>query len=186
MKIQIVKNNKKRTQNKSSKKHSKQNPLHRITTKNISSKVKNGTILQTRDEFFEGQSNYRKPDYEEKGNYRKAVVIDSNRKAELAVVKLTTKGNSYYVFPRKDEKIDVESKYYKQSKLKHPEKSKYRPFIEIFDDENKPIKISSKFVYVGEYIHKKLANDIKENSITKPGKREIQDNRQKLKKLKNR
>lgn len=58
--------------------------------KNVSQKIPNGRTLQTRDEFFEGQEKYRKPGYENKGLYRKVVVVDSNRADELAVVKLTT------------------------------------------------------------------------------------------------
>ena len=57
---------------------------------NVSQKIPNGRTLQTRDEFFEGQEKYRKPGYENKGLYRKVVVVDSNRADELAVVKLTT------------------------------------------------------------------------------------------------
>ncbi len=58
--------------------------------KNVSQTIPNGRTLQTRDEFFEGKADYRKPGYEDKGHYRKVVVVDSNRKNELAVVKLTT------------------------------------------------------------------------------------------------
>ena len=53
--------------------------------KNVSQKIPNGRTLQTRDEFFEGQEKYRKPGYENKGLYRKVVVVDSNRADELAV-----------------------------------------------------------------------------------------------------
>ena len=48
--------------------------------------------MQTRDEYFYGQSEYRKLGYQDKGNYRKSVVVDKNKDNKLAVVKLTTKG----------------------------------------------------------------------------------------------
>ena len=96
--------------------------------KNVSQNIPNGRVLQTRDEFFEKQGSYKKPDYENKGNYRGAVVVDSNRKNELAVVKLTTS------------KKGTVLKEYKKGK------SKYRPFIETKDDEGNAIKIGRKFI----------------------------------------
>ena len=59
--------------------------------KNISKTIPNGTILQTRDEYLHNESNYRKPGYANKGNYRKVAVVDSNCNDELAVVKLYSK-----------------------------------------------------------------------------------------------
>lgn len=156
----------KTTTKKRSVKKSKQNPLHRITSKNISNKIKNGTILQTRDEFFEGQGNYRKPGYIHKGKYRKIIVIDSNRNDALAVVKLTTQGHSY--------------------KVPTLSKSRFRPFIQTLDNENKPIKIGAKFTYKGENVDEKIVNIAKKICLTKPGQNIIQENRLKLKKLKGR
>ena len=95
--------------------------------KNVSQTIPNGRTLQTRDERFEGQKNYRKPGYEKKGNYRKVVVVDSNRDDELAVIKLTT------------------SKKGKTLETYQKGKSKYRPFVETKDDEGKPIKAGKKF-----------------------------------------
>ena len=91
--------------------------------KNVSQSIKNGTIVQTRDEFFQGQKKYRKPGYGNKGNYRKAVVIDSNKNDDLALVKLSTKGN-----PLPDSV------------------SKFKPFVETKDERNKPIRLSFKFI----------------------------------------
>ena len=96
-----------------------------MVKKNISKSVPNGRTLQTRDEFFEGSSDYRKPGYENKGYYRKVVVVDSNRNGDLAVVKLTTSANGEKVFGQK--------------------KSKYRPFVETKDDEGNSIRIGKKF-----------------------------------------
>lgn len=84
-----------------------------------------GRTVQTRDENFEGQSDYRKPGYENKGNYRKAVVIAQHGK-KRAVVKLTKgspKGESLT-----DEKV-----------------SKYRPYVQTKDDEGNPITYGKKF-----------------------------------------
>ena len=58
-------------------------------SKNVSKTVRNGTILRTRDEYFKGDKNYRKPGYEKAGHYRAAAVVDTNRDDELALVKLT-------------------------------------------------------------------------------------------------
>ena len=60
--------------------------------RNVSKTISNGTILHTRDEYFYLSSGYRKPGYANKGNYRKVVVVDSNKNDDLAVVKLSTKG----------------------------------------------------------------------------------------------
>ena len=60
-------------------------------SKNVSKTVKQGLIVHTRDEYFKGAKDYRKPGYEKyAGNYRQAAVVDSNRKDQLALVKLTT------------------------------------------------------------------------------------------------
>ena len=48
--------------------------------KNISKTIKNGTVLQTRDEYIFGSKGYIKPGYQNKGNYRKVAFVDSNRK----------------------------------------------------------------------------------------------------------
>ena len=39
-----------------------------------------GRTVQTRDEYFERQGDYRKPGYEKKGNYRKAGVVANTGK----------------------------------------------------------------------------------------------------------
>lgn len=132
--------------------------------KNVSQKIPNGRTLQTRDEFLEGQGDYRKPGYENKGLYRKVVVVDSNRADELAVVKLTT---SKQGTPLPD---------YQKGK------SKYRPFIETKDNENKPIKIGVKFHSnkPTKDMSQKDVNQIKRDSIKR------KDNQDKLRKLKGR
>ncbi len=85
-----------------------------------------GRTVQTRDEYLEGQGDYRKPGYQNKGNYRKAVVVAQKGK-NRAIVKLTKespKGESLT-----DEKV-----------------SKYRPYVQTKDDEGNPITYGKKFV----------------------------------------
>lgn len=91
--------------------------------KNVSRDIPNGRTVQTRDEHFEGAGEYRKPGYENKGYYRRAVVVDSNRQNHLAVVVLTTKGEE----------------------IPGVKKSKFRPFVETKDDTGNPITIGKKF-----------------------------------------
>ena len=98
--------------------------LHISKNKNVSKSIKNGTILKTRDEYFSGQGSYRKPGYENKGNYRKSVVVDSNAKDELVLVKLYSSSGKEIV----------------------DSKSRYKPFVETHDDKNKRIKIGPKFI----------------------------------------
>ena len=78
--------------------------------------------MQTRDEYFYEQSEYRKLGYQDKDNYRKSVVVDKNKNDELAVVILTTKGR----FRLSD---------YDNGK------SRYNPQIETLDDEGKIIRV---------------------------------------------
>lgn len=136
--------------------------------KNKSKKVPNGTIVQTRDEYFKGEENYRKPGYQSKGNYRKAVVVDSNKNDELALVKLTT------------------SKKAKTTKRGR----RYKPYILTEDDNLNRIKESKKFIIkrrkdgsIKQTIGLKEANEIKKESVLdkKQGKR----NKKRLRDLKN-
>lgn len=111
--------------------------------KNVSKNVPNGTIIQTRDEYFKGQGDYRKPGYENKGNYRKAVVVDSNRKNEFVLVKFVSSG------------VTLPSKKYK-----------YKPYVETLDDKNSRIKKGRKFIISKEKITKQDVNVIKKDCYT--------------------
>ncbi len=97
------------------------------TRRNVSKKIKNGTTLQTRDEYL-GYSNYKNAGHlNPRDLYRKVVVVDSNKRDELAVVKLTTKGSN--TLPN-----------YKKGK------STYKPIVETHSN-GKKIKIDKlKFV----------------------------------------
>lgn len=141
--------------------------------KNKSKKVPNGTIIRTRDENFNNTGNYRKSGYQNKGDYRGAIVVDSNRSDEFAVIKMTTSNKGRSI----------------------PEtKSKFRPYIETKDNNGKPIKEGSKFKIkrdstgkVKNKISKKAANKIKKDSLRNPTKDQSgKTNREKLRELKGR
>ena len=92
--------------------------------KNISKNLKLGTVLQTRDEFF--LNGVPKPKYNNsKKYYRGAVVVETNKKDEVGVVKFVTNGT-------KDVKINNQV-------------HTYRPFLEVYDDKNNFIKLGRKF-----------------------------------------
>lgn len=148
---------KKSTNKKTSKK--KEKPPKR---KNVSQTIPNGTILQTRDEFLDGQKGYKKEGYEKKGNYRKVVVIDSNRDNDVAVVKLYSKSGQ-----------DLPSK-----------KAKFKPFVETLDDNKNRIRESGKFIPNGQTLEKSDVVAIKKESFTAPKVRF--KNKKKVRKIKGR
>ena len=134
--------------------------------RNVSQNIPNGTIVHTRDEYFMGQGDFRKFGYTDKGNYRKSVVVDSNRRDELAVVKLGT--SSGRLLP-----------HYGTGK------SRYRPIVLTRDDEGAPIKLGHKFVRKGvsSEMSQWDVNKIKKDLIA--GKHG-QSNRKRLRELKGR
>ena len=133
-------------------------------SKNVSKKVRNGLILQTRDEYFEGKGDYRKPGYENKGNYRKAVVVDSNRNDELAVVKGITSGTN----------------------LKIPGIKTIKPYIETKDNKGRPIVVGRKFINSGKIISQKDTTKIKIECLRNATRNLRKQNKKKLRKLKDR
>ena len=129
--------------------------------RNVSKKIPNGTVLHTRDEYFLGSENYRKPGYKNKGNYRKVGVVDSNRNDDLAVVKLTSRG-----------------------KPLPGEKSTYKPFVETLDYDGKPIRIGSKFISRGTKISAQAVSAIKKDYFKDSKTRKV--NRRKVRDMKGR
>ena len=121
-------------------------PKSAKSRKNISKKVQNGTILQTRDEYFEGAVNYRKAGYQNKGLYRKATVIDSNWRDELVIVKGTTKGKP----------------------LNSTIFLSYKPFVETKDDTGSPIKIGKRFVPTKHILPVNIITQIKIDCYNNP------------------
>ena len=91
--------------------------------------VRRGNTLQTRDEYFAGQSGKNiKPSHPNKNDlYRTGVIIRVNGADEYAVVPLTTK-----------RKIPLKDYYDKKTYAKD--------MIEIFDCDGKPIKQGGRFV----------------------------------------
>ena len=132
--------------------------------KNVSSEIPAGRIIQTRDEYFEGAKNYRKPGYEKKGLYRGSLVVDSNRKGDLALVKLTTSE--------------------KGKAIPGVKKSKYRPYVQTLDDTKNPIKVGKKFKETKKQLSKNTVAKIKKD-IFHDSLRAIK-NRRKVRKMKGR
>lgn len=93
---------------------------------NISKRYPNGRTFQTQDRFLpidkKGKSDNKKED-------PRVIVIDSNRNDELAVVRFTSQKNK-----------NSSSLPEKRDKTKNEEKSYFKHFIEIEDDEGNPIK----------------------------------------------
>ncbi len=134
--------------------------------KNVSKKVPNGSILHTRDEYLHNEGKYRKPGYKNKGNYRKVVVVDSNRRDDLAVVKL-----------------------HKSSGTELPSKRAfYKPIVETLDDENNRIRAnfgkSGKFIAKGKPLSQEDVSAIKKDCFNNPKYRF--KNRKKVQRIKNR
>lgn len=139
--------------------------------KNVSQKVRNGTAILTRDEFFEDHNNYQKEKYKDKPNvfYREATVVDSNRKNELAIIKHQSSGK--FSVRKKNNKV-----------------SKYNAYIKITDNEGKPIRIGEKFKRANSNydVTEKCANKMKKNSVKSLNKGISLTNRKALQKLKGR
>ena len=134
--------------------------------KNVSKTIPNGRTLQTRDEFLETGKGYKKPGYEKKGFYRKVIVIDSNRKNELVVVKGSTKGKE----------ISGEAK------------TRFKPFVVTLDCNDKPIKVGGKFIEnkSKKDFTKQQVNQIKKEVYMKASKRLKKENIKKTRKVKGR
>lgn len=143
--------------------------------KNVSQKIPNGRTLQTRDEFlgsYSGSKNIKPQHPKQSDLYRRVAVIDSNRNDEVVIVKLTTKG---------------------QHKLKNylDGKSTYKAFIEIHDNDGKPIKIDGvKFLEnkPKRDISSKDVNQIKKDCLTnaKTNKQLRKNNRASVRSVKGR
>lgn len=130
--------------------------------KNVSKKLRNGTILQTRDEYLHNEGKYRKPGYAKKGNYRKVAVIDSNRNDDAAVVKLHS--GSGTPLPSK--------------------KARYKPFVETLDNESNRIREGRKFILTNQRLSKNDITAIKKDCFTTPNVR--YKNKKKVRRIKGR
>lgn len=150
----------------------KKNPPKR---KNVSQRIPNGRTLQTRDEFLasgKGKTNI-KPDHPNPRDlYRTIAVVDSNRKNELAIVKLTTSEKAKKTLPN-----------YRDGK------SKYKTYVEVYDNSGKRIKIDGRKFIINEPsrdLTKAEVNKIKKDALKKAPKPIRTDNRKKIRKLKGR
>lgn len=146
----------------------KNNKKKKQKNKNISRRVGIGTTLQTRDESLLSGKNYKKPGYENKGKYRRVVVVDSNREDDLAVVKLTTSN--------KATKVGA----YQEGK------AKYKPVLETRTNKNKPIRVGKDFKKnrKSRNVAKHEVNQIKKDLFVKSHTKE--KNTARIRQLKNR
>lgn len=136
--------------------------------KNISSTIKNGSIVQTRDEYFLGGADTKINHPSKKDLYRQAVIIETNKDDRLGVVKLSTKGKNK--LPN-----------YKSGK------SGYKPILHIFDNDGKSIKVSRKFVLnKKDKVSKKDVIQIKKSLYKKSSSSMKKENRDKVRWLKGR
>lgn len=136
------------------------------SNRNVSQTIPNGRRIQTRDDYLESGENYQKPGYEQKGNYRGAIVVDSNKKNELVIVKLTTS--------KKGKRVPGNNK------------SKYRPYVETKDEKGDPIKLGKKFIPNSpkKDLSKSAVSKIKQEVFRKSGT--AAENRKKVRKMKGR
>lgn len=87
-------------------------------------RIKPGSTMRTRDEFLasgKGKQNIKPTHPNPKDLYRRIAVIETDKRGNAMIVKLTTKG--------KHKLINYENG-----------KSTYKPFVEIYDDEGNFIK----------------------------------------------
>lgn len=138
--------------------------------KNISRKIPNGTVILTRDEFFEDNNNYIKDKYKQNRKYyREATVIDSNRRNELAIIKHQSSG----LFSVKNNVGQLR---------------KYNTYIKIKDNNGNPIKLGIKFIRGPKKydVKEKYANDMKKRSLLSKNKKIANQNIKVLRELKER
>ena len=139
------------------------------STINVSKTIRNGTVVMTRDEYFEDHNNYKKPNHiNDNSLYRETTVVDSNSNNELALVKQQSSGQ--YSVINKNKQI-----------------RKYAPYIKTKDDEGNPIRLGSKFIRGNpKYdVTKTQAKKMKSNCINNKNAKISNENRQKIKELKN-
>lgn len=142
--------------------------------KNVSKTIPNGRTLQTRDEFLasgKGKENI-KPNHPDKNDlYRLSVIVDTNKKNELAIIKLTTS--------EKGKKLEG----YRNGK------SRYRPYIEIRTFDDKAIKIDNEKFVANSHkkdVKKSDVNKMKRQALKRAPKQIREENRKRLRKLKGR
>jgi len=137
--------------------------------KNRSRCIKDGTILQTRDDYLDSGKNYQgKPGYPKKALYRPVAVVASNRNDELAIVKITS--NS------------------KAKKLPDGLRGRpawFRPIVETKDNEGKPIKRGFKF-WPNRSQEKLSTDNLRKVQRTsfRGNRKQNQDNRKKIRTMK--
>jgi hypothetical protein len=135
--------------------------------KNISKNVPNGKIVHTDDKYFYKSGGYSKR--------RMAVVVDSNKNNDLAIVKLTTSEKGKAI------------RGYKKGK------SRFRPNVYTYDNEGKPIRLDSRDNGKRKFVlDDRKTNDMSKKDVNFVKKQSLFDdrfgirNRRRLKNLKGR
>lgn len=112
--------------------------------KNVSKRYPNGRTIKTADKYLpigkHGESDNAK-------GQRRVVIVDSNRYDELAVVRLTTQKQPNTTILKGRKQGNGKTTYFKH-------------FVEITDNENKPIKIDGK-----KFIENPWGYDLNEQQI---------------------
>lgn len=108
--------------------------------KNKSNSVQEGAVIRTRDSNILNGVDTKDDHPNKKDYYRGAIIIETTIDDKLGIVKITSKGT-----------ISID----KNTKIK--------PFLEIFDDEGRYIRINQKFVLdrSGKAYSKNTVNTIK-------------------------
>lgn len=134
-------------------------------------RVPNGRTVKTQDKFLPVEKKGKSTDPKDR---RTVVVIDSNSAAELAVVRLTT---------QKQANTSELPSYIKGNK----KKTRFKHFVEITDNEGKPIKIDGiKFIENGKEYDLTVAELQQIRNKVLKHSAQATENKKKLAKLKKR
>ena len=156
---------------KTTKPHATKKPPVKAAKNNVSKKVPNCRTLKTQDKYLPiaKKGNSTKPK-----NKRIVAVIDSNSADELAVVRLTTQKQAN----------TTELPTYKKGNKKE---TRFKHFVEITDNEGKPIKIDGiKFIENGKEYDLSVSELRRVSEHVLKHTAQAEENKKKIAKLKGR
>jgi hypothetical protein len=145
-----------------------------MKNKNRSKTIKDGTIVQTNDRnLYSGRNYIGKPSENPKKNNRPAVVVGSNEKDELALIKITH---------------SKKGKRLKDGVRGQRSKSRFKPIVETMDNDGKFIRIGEKFEISipSERLSKRDLKKMERHSFRRTNKRVVNENRKRMRWLKGR
>ncbi len=160
-----------KTNSKTKKPQATKKPPVKAAKNNVSKKVPNGRTLKTQDKYLPiaKKGNSTKPK-----NKRIVAVIDSNSADELAVVRLTTQKQAN----------TTELPTYKKGNKKA---TRFKHFVEITDNEGKPIKIDGiKFIENGKEYDLSVSELRRVSEHVLKHTAQAEENKKKIAKLKGR